>query len=78
MAYAQGFQKMAQDLMDLPQHSTVVPSDMSPSDRMLKNYLQQIGATFLYLYHTNGNTNDICGQTARRLHNLMAILLIME
>ena len=59
MTYVQGFSSMAQDLMDLPHHGTV-PSDMSPSDSML-NYMQQIGASFVCLYH-NGNTKEVRGQ----------------
>jgi hypothetical protein len=63
MADVQGFSRMAQDLMDFPQHGTIPSAMSSPSDSML-NYLQKIGASFVCLYH-NGNTKEIRGQNGK-------------
>jgi hypothetical protein len=68
MAYAQGFSRMARELMASPNvDAMATQSECSPSDNMLR-YLQESGAAYVCLYH-NGKTKEVRGNKVARIES---------
>ena len=63
MAYAQGFSRMAMDLVDAENGGGVCPNNHSAAENM-QTYFQKAGASYVCLYH-NGKTQEIRGNSAK-------------
>jgi hypothetical protein len=68
MAYAQGFSRMARQLMPVPNIDAMsTQSECSSSDNMLK-YLKESGASYVCLFH-NGRTKEVRGNKVARIES---------